>query len=75
VLLLDEPTASLDPRSETMILELPTSFGSDKTIVTATHDLKLAADLANYCFLLSEAKVVASGEPAASSPTRTFSTT
>jgi cobalt/nickel transport system ATP-binding protein len=50
VLLLDEPTASLDPRSETMILELLTSFGSDKTMVTATHDLKLAADLADHCY-------------------------
>ena len=46
-----------------MVLELLTSFGPGKTIVTATHDLKLAADLADYCFLLSEGKVVASGEP------------
>jgi cobalt/nickel transport system ATP-binding protein len=65
VLLLDEPTASLDPRSETMILELLTSLGPDRTVVTATHDLGLARDLADYCCLLSEGKLVVAGEPAA----------
>lgn len=65
VLLLDEPTASLDPRSETTILELLTGFGPDKTIVTATHDLRLAEDLADYCVLLSAGKLVAAAQPAA----------
>jgi cobalt/nickel transport system ATP-binding protein len=64
VLLLDEPTAALDPRSESMMLELLTSFGQDKTIITATHDLSLAADLAGYCFVLSAGKLAAAGEPA-----------
>jgi cobalt/nickel transport system ATP-binding protein len=43
VLLLDEPTAALDPRSRHWFLELTGELGRlGKTIVTATHDLAFA---------------------------------
>lgn len=63
VLLLDEPTAALDPRSESMMLELLSKLKPEKTIVTATHDLSLAADLADFCYVLCAGKVAAAGVP------------
>lgn len=37
LILLDEPTASLDPHSELKILELFDSMTDDKTTITITH--------------------------------------
>lgn len=37
LILLDEPTASLDPHSELKILELFDSMTNDKTTITITH--------------------------------------
>jgi len=43
VLLLDEPTASLDPRSKALLLELVTRLGQGgKTVVTTTQELEIA---------------------------------
>ena len=43
VLLLDEPTASLDPRSKALLLELVTRLGqAGKTVVTTTQELEVA---------------------------------
>ena len=64
VLLLDEPTAGLDPRSESQIIDMLIGWGDEKrTVVTATHDLGLVEDIADYCFLLQAGKVAAQGEP------------
>ena len=63
VLLLDEPTAGLDPRSQQWLLELLTQLrGAGMTIVTASHDLELAAEIADRAVVLSEDhRVVADG--------------
>jgi len=64
VLLLDEPTAALDPRSQSQIIDLLIGWGDGaKTVVTATHDLGLVEDIADYCFLLQQGKLVAEGLP------------
>ena len=67
VLLLDEPTAALDPRSQSQIIDLLIGWGDGrKTVITATHDLGLVEDIADYCFLLQHGKLVAAeGEPGA----------
>ena len=70
VLLLDEPTAALDPRSQSQIIDLLIGWGDKtktdgkKTVVTATHDLGLVEDIADDCFLLKGGKLIAHGEPA-----------
>jgi cobalt/nickel transport system ATP-binding protein len=55
VLLLDEPSSDLDPRTkvwlEGFLIEL---HHSGKTIITATHDLELAADTSDRCIILNE---------------------
>ena len=64
VLLLDEPTAALDPRSQGQIIDLLVGWGDGKkTVVTATHDLGLVEDIADYCFLLQHGKLAAEGPP------------
>jgi cobalt/nickel transport system ATP-binding protein len=64
VLLLDEPTAALDPRSQSQIIDLLIGWGDGKkTVITATHDLGLVEDIADDCFLLQNGAVVAHGAP------------
>ena len=66
VLLLDEPTAALDPRSQSQIIDLLIGWGNGgKTVITATHDLGLVEDIADSCFLLENGMLAAEGEPAA----------
>ena len=65
VLLLDEPTAALDPRSQSQIIDLLIGWGEGKkTVITATHDLGLVEDIADDCFLMQSGKLVAHGAPA-----------
>jgi cobalt/nickel transport system ATP-binding protein len=65
VLLLDEPTMGLDPQSQSQIIDLLVGWsGGAKTIVSATHDLGIVADIADRCIILQDGKVVAEGAPA-----------
>ncbi|WP_435318168.1 ATP-binding cassette domain-containing protein [Haloarchaeobius sp. TZWSO28] len=64
VLLLDEPTASLDVNHQVETLELVRELVADgKTAVAAIHDLSLAARYCDELVLLAGGDVVASGEP------------
>lgn len=65
VLLLDEPTAALDPRSQSQIIDLIQDWrGSSKTVITATNQLDIVEDIASRIVVLEEGKVAASGSPA-----------
>jgi cobalt/nickel transport system ATP-binding protein len=65
VLLLDEPSAALDPRSQVWLLGvLETWKAEGRTAVIATHDLSAAAESADRMVVLSEDHVlVADGPP------------
>lgn len=66
VLLLDEPTAALDPKSEGMILDLLSSWtGTGRTVVTATHDLASLERIATRCALFDNGAIAAEGQPMA----------
>ncbi|HUL29534.1 MAG TPA: ABC transporter ATP-binding protein [Thermodesulfobacteriota bacterium] len=53
--LLDEPTNGLDPRTQVFLVELMLALNeSGKTIVLATHDLGLVAELGARVVVLSE---------------------
>ena len=55
VILMDEPTAGLDPRTRGKVLELLIQLNqAGKTLVTATHDLDLAPALADRVVVLNE---------------------
>jgi len=65
VLLLDEPTAALDPRSQSQIIDLLIGWGDGKkTVITATHDLGLVEDIADDCLLLQNGRLAAHAPPA-----------
>src|SRR5262249_11477175 len=52
VLLFDEPTAALDPRTQQWLLELLVELGrAGKTIVLATHDLDVLDWVAHRCLV------------------------
>jgi cobalt/nickel transport system ATP-binding protein len=52
VLLLDEPTSSLDPRSTGWLIDFLQDL--EMTVVVATHNLSLASELGDRILLLSE---------------------
>lgn len=65
VLLFDEPTAALDPRTQEWLTRLIEQLAdAGKTIVLATHDLHALDRLADRCLVFSEDhRVVADGTP------------
>ena len=66
VLLFDEPTAALDPRTQYWLVELLEQLrAAGKTIVLATHDLETLPDLADRCVVFSEAHTVVADAPTA----------
>jgi cobalt/nickel transport system ATP-binding protein len=64
VLLLDEPTAGLDPESQSQVIDLLVGWGGGtKTVVTATHDLDIVTDIADDCYVLQAGQVAAHEQP------------
>ena len=63
VLLLDEPTAGLDPRSASEAIDLMVEWGGSKSIVLATHDLGDLEDIADRCYVLDGGRLAAEGTP------------
>ena len=64
VVLLDEPTASLDINHQVRTLELVTELVDEgKTAVAAIHDLNLASHYCDELVLLANRTVLASGPP------------
>lgn len=65
VLLLDEPTAGLDPRNQSMLLEiLEQLHQAGMTLITGTHDLTLLPHLADRALVLDEDHRLAADGPA-----------
>lgn len=59
MILLDEPTGGLDPRSQVFFMELLIALHeAGKTLVIATHDLSLVGELGSRVAVLSEAHKV-----------------
>lgn len=65
LLLLDEPTANLDPRNVSIVEEALSWVNKEKktTMVIATHNMFQAETLANRAALLLEGKIVKVGAP------------
>jgi cobalt/nickel transport system ATP-binding protein len=65
LLLLDEPTAGLDPRSSQTLVDLIREAQTKgKTVITATNDLHLVAEIASRILVFGEdRRILASGPP------------
>jgi len=59
ILVMDEPTSSLDPQSRRRLIKLLKTFHHSKII--ATHDLDMAMDLCERAIVIHQGKVVADG--------------
>ena len=65
LLLVDEPTNSLDPSHQLSIFEwLGRMTCEGRGVLVVTHDLNLASQFATRLALLTEGRIVASGTPA-----------
>jgi cobalt/nickel transport system ATP-binding protein len=59
ILLLDEPTAGLDPRTQLWLTELLQELGSmGKTIIIATHDLELVEQISKRAIVMGEDHII-----------------
>lgn len=58
ILLLDEPTSSLDPISSARVEELITELNKDYTIVMVTHNLKQAQRISEQTIFISEGRII-----------------
>lgn len=65
ILLLDEPTSALDVGNQQQVLEVIHGLRNTRnlTVLSAIHDLTLAAQFCDRLALLSEGMLVASGTP------------
>jgi cobalt/nickel transport system ATP-binding protein len=65
VLMLDEPTAGLDPRTQRWLTDMLIRLGeAGKTLVTATHDLEIVEEIADRVLVFGEGhRLVAAGTP------------
>lgn len=59
VLVLDEPTANLDPRSRRQTIELIRRFSH--TTLLATHDMEMVLDVAERTIVMKQGRIVADG--------------
>ena len=60
VLVLDEPTAGLDPKTSCAIVEIILRANSaGRTIITATHDLHIVEEISDRVYVLSREKKIA----------------
>lgn len=67
ILVLDEPSANLDPASRRTLISLLLQFSHTKII--ATHDLDMVMDLCTRCIVMKDGSILADA------PFRTFSPT
>lgn len=65
VLLLDEPTAGIDPLTTRHIIDLLLRENSaGKTIITSIHDLSIVAEISDIIYVFSQGKtIIKSGTP------------
>ncbi|MPM72579.1 Energy-coupling factor transporter ATP-binding protein EcfA3 [bioreactor metagenome] len=64
VIILDEPTSSLDPKHSAMIEELLNDINkTGTTLLLSTHDIDFAYSWSDYIFILKDGKLVGEGTP------------
>jgi polar amino acid transport system ATP-binding protein len=65
-LLFDEPTSALDPELEQEVVRVIKALAEEgRTMIIVTHDMKLAADVADHVVFLHKGRIEEEGPPAA----------
>lgn len=66
VILLDEPTAALDPKSQSRVVDFLVGWANTgKTVVVATHDLDTVPDIADDAYVFKQGHIIAHDTPRA----------
>lgn len=64
ILVLDEPTAGLDPKGSKIILNLINKFNKEgKTIILVTHDMNIVLNYSDHVIVMNDGKVAFEGIP------------
>ncbi len=63
VLILDEPTAGLDPNQLTAIRQLITDVGKEKTVILSTHIMQEVEAMCGQVIIISKGQIVANDTP------------
>ncbi|MGQ9690999.1 MAG: energy-coupling factor ABC transporter ATP-binding protein [Thermoproteota archaeon] len=63
ILILDEPTANLDPKSKTELAKLVDNLYKERkiTLITATHDVDFVPTVADRVYVLNKGRIIAEG--------------
>lgn len=63
VLILDEPTAGLDPKGVQNFKEIINSLSSKYglTVIFSTHDVSLVPEIADYVYVMNKGRIIAQG--------------
>jgi cobalt/nickel transport system ATP-binding protein len=63
VIVLDEPTAGLDPRGVNDLISVINSLARDYgiTVIFSTHDVSLVPEVADYLYVMDKGRIVAEG--------------
>lgn len=64
ILILDEPTAGLDPQERIRFRNLISRFSEDRTVILATHIVPDVEFIANRIIMLRQGRMAALGSPA-----------
>ncbi len=65
LIIVDEPTAGLDPQERNRFNDLLAEIGESRVVILSTHIVDDVADLCTQMAILAEGRIVAQGEPAA----------
>lgn len=63
LLLLDEPTANLDPFWKLTLMDRLRALSRDRAMLIAVHDLEIARAYADRLIVMDEGRIAADGEP------------
>lgn len=61
LLIMDEPTAGLDPKQRVMIKRLVSDMSEDTIVIISTHIISDIENIANNVLLLDKGKIIAAG--------------
>ena len=64
LIIVDEPTAGLDPQERVRFHNLLSDIGADKTVLLSTHIVSDVADLCSNMAIIHKGRVLLCGEPA-----------
>ena len=64
ILVLDEPTAGLDPKGSKIILNLIEKFNKEgKTIILVTHDMNIVLNYSDFVVVMNDGEIAFTGTP------------